>query len=249
MTNNNVQPLKEKRLTLSAQAQQYLTSLIEEGIYQPGQQFPSEADLATQLGISRATLREALLNLEQEGAIIRKHGVGTFVAPSYGQRLEGGLERLESILALASRQGLELAYDDLEVSEEPAGKALAEILQVPPGANVTCVRRVIMADGKPVAFMWDAILASVLSPAEVNGSFAGSVLDLLRNKADFRVAQAVADIIAINADRLLAEKLEIERGRAVLLLEELLYDEEGTPVEFSRNYFVPEFFRFHVVRR
>jgi GntR family transcriptional regulator len=249
MTNNNVQPLKEKKLTLSAQAQQYLTSLIEEGIYQPGQQFPSEADLATQLGISRATLREALLNLEQEGAIIRKHGVGTFVAPSYGQRLEGGLERLESILALASRQGLELAYDDLEVSEEPAGKALAEILQVPPGANVTCVRRVIMADGKPVAFMWDAILASVLSPAEVNGRFAGSVLDLLRNKADFRVAQAVAYIIALNADRLLAEKLEIERGRAVLLLEELLYDEEGTPVEFSRNYFVPDFFRFHVVRR
>jgi GntR family transcriptional regulator len=75
------------------------------------------------------------------------------------------------------------------------------------------------------------------------------VLDLLRNKADFRVAQAVADIIALNADRLLAEKLEIERGRAVLLLEELLYDEEGTPVEFSRNYFVPDFFRFHVVRR
>ena len=81
MTNNNVQPLKEKRLTLAVQAQQYLTSLIEEGIYQPGQQFPSEADLATQLGISRATLREALLNLEQEGAIIRKHGMGTFVAP------------------------------------------------------------------------------------------------------------------------------------------------------------------------
>jgi DNA-binding GntR family transcriptional regulator len=59
----------------------------------------------------------------------------------------------------------------------------------------------------------------------------------------------VADIVALDADAFLAEKLSIEPGQAVLVLEETLFDEEGTVMEFSYNYFVPDFFRFHVVRR
>jgi DNA-binding GntR family transcriptional regulator len=43
--------------------------------------------------------------------------------------------------------------------------------------------------------------------------------------------------------------LAVEPGQALLLLEETLFDEEGAPFEFSRNYFIPECFRFQVVRR
>jgi DNA-binding GntR family transcriptional regulator len=35
----------------------------------------------------------------------------------------------------------------------------------------------------------------------------------------------------------------------LLLLEETLYAANGQIIDFSRNYFVPEFFKFHVVRR
>jgi len=45
-------------------ARQRLLNLVENGTYQPGEQLPSEVDLATQLGISCPTLREALFNLE-----------------------------------------------------------------------------------------------------------------------------------------------------------------------------------------
>jgi DNA-binding GntR family transcriptional regulator len=47
----------------------------------------------------------------------------------------------------------------------------------------------------------------------------------------------------------LAKELGIEPGQAVLLLEETLFDKEGTAIEFSHNYFIPEFFRFYIVRR
>ena len=71
--------LKINKTPLHLQAQQHLLDLIEDGTCQPGEKLPSEVDLAAQLGISRPTLREALLNLEQEDIIVRKHGVGTFV--------------------------------------------------------------------------------------------------------------------------------------------------------------------------
>jgi GntR family transcriptional regulator len=216
MTDESVHRLKANKLSLAVQTQQYLLDLIEGGTYHPGEQLPSEADLAAQLGISRPTLREALQNLEQEEIIIRKHGVGC---------------------------------EALQVRQALADEELAAKLQVAPNTWLTSVQRTIMVDGKPVAYMLDLIPASVLLPADVDGTFNGSVLDLLKQKQDLHIAQAPADIVALNADTSVAEKLEVEVGHAVLLLEELLYNIEGTPVEFSQNYFMPEYFRFRVVRR
>lgn len=248
MTDNGVQPIKAKG-SLSAQARQYLLDLIDSGAYAPGEQLPSENELAGQLGISRPTLREALRDLEAEGAIVRKHGVGTFVANGYGQRLESGLESLESVLALATQQGSLIRFTDLDVQEAPAGPEMSEKLQIEPGSPLTNISRVIVVDRKPSAFMLDVAPSSILSPADVDGRFNGSVLDLLQQKQDLQASWAVADIIALDADATLAEKLGVLPGEALLLLEELLYDAEGQPLEFSRNYFVPNRFRFHIVRR
>jgi GntR family transcriptional regulator len=248
MTDDIVQPLKPNRVSLATQAQQYLLHLIEDGAYQPGEQLPSETDLAAQLGISRATLRAALQNLEQEGIVLRRHGVGTFVAPGFEGRLESGLERLESILELAGRQGMRLTYDDLRVDVVPADGEISDSLQLAPGLPVTRIRRVICADGRPVAYMEDLVPASVLGPDALDGEFSGSVLDLLREQRARQLGQAVADIVALNVDPILAKRLAVEPGRAVLLLREVLFDAEGRALDCSRNYFVPEFFHFHLVR-
>lgn len=241
--------IKVSRIPLSARAQEYLLDLIEEGTYQPGDQLPAETDLAAQLGISRPTLREALLHLEQQGVVIRKHGVGTFVAPDYELRLESGLERLESILELANRQRLEIRYVNLHVEERPADEELAGRLQVASGTPLTTIRRVLRAERKPVAYMDDIVPTATLAPGDVDERFNGSVLDLLRQHQDQSVAQAVSEIVALDADDDLAERLGVKPGRALLLLEETLFDEAGSVVGFSRNYFVPDFFRFHVIRR
>jgi GntR family transcriptional regulator len=249
MTEIVVQPLKTNRVSLAVRTQHYLAGLIDDGIYLSGDQLPSEADLAAQLGISRPTLREALLNLEQEGRVVRKHGVGTFVARVSRHRLGSGLERLESILESAAREGFELKFRSLRVSQEPVSSQAAEKLGVNPDTEVTHVQRVIVVEGTPVAYMADAVLSSLLSAQDVDDSFNGSVLDLLRQKKGLLGAQVIADIEARKADASLSDRLEIEPGQAVQLLEETLFDAEGKAVGFSRNYFVPGFFRFHVLRR
>lgn len=249
MTYDNLQPSKPHRLSLSHQAQRYLRSLIETGTYQPGEQLPSQDELAAELGVSRTTLREALLGLEQEGIIILKHGVGTFVTAGYGYRLESGLERLESILELTVRQRLDVRTSGLEVVVGQANPEVAEKLQIPQGAPLTTIRRAFIVEGKQVAYMVDQVPATILAPDEIDESFDGSVLDLLRTKQDLHIARAVANIEAINADSFLVEKLKVQPQQALLLLEETLFDQESTAVEFSRNYFVSEFFHFFVVRR
>ena len=249
MTVGGVLPLKTNKDSLSGQAHQYLLGLIGDGVFRPGEQLPSQNELAAQLGISRSTLREALLKLEQEGMVICRHGIGTFIAPGYEHRLESGLEHLESILKTAARHGMELGVDALQVEEEPADQEQAALLQVEPGTPVTSVRRVLQTDGMPIAYMLDVVLSSILRPAAIDETFNGSALDTLRRQPGLHITQATATISAINASPYLAEQLEVKRRQALLLMEERLFDETGRVIEFSHNYFMPDFFQFHLVRR
>lgn len=244
-----MQELKIDRRPLHIQAQQHLLKLIEEGTYDPGEQLPSESNLASQLGISRPTLREALFSLEQEGIIVRKHGVGTFVDPALGERLTGGLERLDSVLAMADRQGMSTRVLRLNVERVPADGELAKRLDLKPSSHLTRVRRTISVDGRSAAYLVDFVPTPVLPVDGVDASFDGSVLDLLVRRNGVQIRQAVAEITAINADEQLAGHLEIEPGQAVLLLSETLMTEDRSPVDFSRNYFLPEFFDFRILRR
>lgn len=57
-----------------------LSVAIHEGIYRVGSLLPSEAELCTQFGVSRHTVREAIRRLQQAGLVASQHGVGTRVA-------------------------------------------------------------------------------------------------------------------------------------------------------------------------
>jgi GntR family transcriptional regulator len=135
------------------------------------------------------------------------------------------------------------------VQAESASPEVAAKLQIGPGSTLTSVSRIIIVDRKPSAFMLDMVPTSILSPEDVDGCFNGSVLDLLGQRQDLQAAWAVADIVACSADEQLAEKLGVPPGHALLLLEEVLYNAEGQPLELSMNFFVPDRFRFHLVRR
>jgi GntR family transcriptional regulator len=239
--------LQLDRKPLYAQAYDRLLALIQQGELQPGDQLPAETHLADQMGISRATLREALRLLEEEGVIVRRQGVGTFVAPN--RHLESGLERLESVLALAHRQELETQIEDLSVERVTANHALASHLQTEPGVSLTRVRRTVLVQSEPVAYLEDFIPTEWLPPEAIGSAFSGSVLDLLRQNHPDLIHEALADITAVTAGRPLSGRLGISPGVALLLLEETLFDATGAPVGFSRNYFVPDRFRFHVVRK
>ena len=80
-----------------------------------GQRLPSEPELAKQMGVSRATLREAMRAFETQGLIRRRQGSGTFVVGKMRGLLDSGLEVLESLETMAKRLGLEVSVSDLSV--------------------------------------------------------------------------------------------------------------------------------------
>ncbi len=85
----------------------------------PGARLMSEPDLAKQMGVSRATLREAMRTFETQGLIRRRQGSGTYVVGKF-QVIEAGLEVLESIETMARRMNLEVSVSDLHIEQTNA---------------------------------------------------------------------------------------------------------------------------------
>jgi GntR family transcriptional regulator len=247
MVDGELTPLRDPR-PLYLQTEEALVRFLTER--EPGEQLPPEPELAQRLGVSRSTLREALRVLKDKGLIARKQGVGTFVQ-SPPTLIPGGLETLESLDTMAGRLGLQVhtaqvAFDKAQAFTWPDVMAK---LELSPDDEVTAVRRVKLAGARPVAYIEDLVPAAVVTAENLEAGFQDSVLDYLQSRNHPRPDYARADIRVLTATRELGEKLGLKPGAPVLLLEELLYSTEGKPIEFSRNYFVPGYFGFYVIRR
>jgi len=212
-----------------------------------GQRLPSEPELARQMGVSRATLREAMRSFEAQGLIRRRQGAGTFVVGQVSV-MESGLEVLESLDTMAKRQNLEVTVSDLQVERMFADQDIANGLNVPLGTRVTRVRRVVRAEGRPVAYLVDTLPEEVFRPDDLPTSFHGSVLDYLIHRGD-SLNVARANITAIGATAEVAKSLEIQRGDVLLHFHSQVYDKSGKVLTYTFSYFIPGYFHFHVVRR
>lgn len=212
-----------------------------------GQRLPSEPDLAKQLGVSRATLRDAMRTFETQGLVRRRQGSGTFVVGRV-QALDSGLEVLESLDTLAKRLGLEISVTNLSVERASADSEAAKHLELTVGAPLLRVRRVICTDGRPVAYLVDILPEDVLRFDDLPSNFHGSVLDLLLQRGD-PLKTSRANISALGATAEVAKALEIQRGDVLLNFCAQLFDANGRVVDYSLSYFIPGYFHFHVVRR
>jgi GntR family transcriptional regulator len=241
--------IKTSNVSLHYQAQFYLRDLIRNGTYQPGQKLPSEGIFAEQLGISRPTLREALYNLEMEGLIVRKHGVGTYVSPSSRNRLTSGLEVLESIEHIAGRMGLQTEIGNAEIEERVATPAEVGVLECSSSEQVLSVTRIILVDTKPVAHLSDVLPTRFINKQDLGMDFRGSVLDILLKRGQPVLTFSFTKLAAVAADSVLARQLDVPRKTPLLKMEAKLFTADNSIVDFSISKFIPDYFDFHVIRR
>ncbi|MFE0457819.1 GntR family transcriptional regulator [Kitasatospora sp. NPDC058965] len=110
-----------------------------------GEVIPNERDLSARFGVARATLRQALDQLELEGRLVRRRGIGTLVAaPRVGVPVSRREEGWPG-------GGPEQSWQTVDCAIAPATEQLAAALNVPVGETVYTVRRVRLNQGQTVA--------------------------------------------------------------------------------------------------
>ncbi|AZR72433.1 hypothetical protein BBF96_02900 [Anoxybacter fermentans] len=225
-----------------------IEELISDGTFSEGDRLPSENTLAENLGVSRATLREALRVMEEEGKVIRQQGVGTFVA-SRLPKIQKGIEDLYSVTETIKSHGFEPGTVGYKIWEEKMGR-LAPIFEEDPDTLMWVIERIRTADKNPVVYCKDHLPQNIIAemPELSHYGSGESIFQVLEEQYHLRITYAVARIIPMNAPNWLADKLKIPVKTPVLLLEQKHYDHKDRMILFSRNYFRNEF-EFHVVRR
>ncbi len=238
-----------RSISLARQVVREILTGIEAGkLARDNGMLPSETELSQRYDVSRATIREALTQLEQRGVVTRRHGVGTFVVPQL-PRIDAGLEELESLETLSRRIGLKTRMGSPNIEERPAASDEANCLQIPARSPVLSVERVIMTGSRPIAFLVDVVPTTVLKRGDLERAFQGSVLDLLIGRKEMHLSHSRTDILIEPASDDIARKLHLNLGEPLHKLNAQLYTRDGRVIDYSQSYFVPGYFHFHVIRR
>ncbi|MFS0517735.1 phosphonate metabolism transcriptional regulator PhnF [Nostoc sp. UIC 10607] len=121
---------------------------IHQGVYQIGEQLPTETKLAEQFAVNRHTIRQAIALLKDEGLLRVDRGRGTFVAAKTIRYAIGKRVRYNQTL---KAQGWQVRFQLLRVLEVPADDAIARGLEIPYGEPIALIERLSLADEEPIS--------------------------------------------------------------------------------------------------
>jgi GntR family transcriptional regulator len=233
----------------TAAVRQELARGIGEGRWRAGDQLPPEPELAAALGVSRATLRDALRSLEEDGFVTRVRGAGTFV--THRPRLRNNLDVNFGVTDLIRSMGMRPGTRDLDAARGPCTEEERQRLELPEDATVIRARRVRTADGRPVVLSEDVVPGWLVEgrPALAERLGGGSMYDLFERDLGVVVRQGVASIRPANAGRQVSGLLDVPEGTLLLYLLQVDYDAEGRPVLLSHEHHLADAFEITVVRR
>ena len=219
---------------------------IEKGIFKEKEKLPSEFELAKSLGVSRATLREALRLLEEENVIVRRHGVGTFVNSK--PVFTSGIEQLSSVSSMIRSAGMEPGTIYLSSMQSLPTEEDMKRFQCKDEQSIITMERVRTANGEPVVYCVDKVPKNYL-PSDFLIREEGSIFTALEESGDIRVSHAVAYIDPVGYHEVASPILNCAPETSLLVLKQLHYDENDRVVLYSKNYFRADKFSFHVVRK
>ena len=232
---------------LSFRVRDELAARIASGRILPGGRLPPEPELAEQMGVSRATLREALRSLEEDGFVTRTRGAGTYATRR--PRLRNNLDVNFGVTDAIRAAGRDPGTAEVSVTTEPVRTDEAHDLDLATGDPVVVTERVRTADGKRVVLSRDVVSAARLPARAVVGLGEGSLYDLLERESAVTLHHGVVVVEPATADKTIAKRLSVKTGTLLLYLRQVDFDRDGEPVILSHEHHLAEEFEFTVVRK
>ncbi|HEY8302580.1 MAG TPA: GntR family transcriptional regulator [Jatrophihabitans sp.] len=227
--------------TAVGEAYRKLSESLRRRTYPPGTRLPGERDLAASVGVSRATLRQALGRLAEEGQLDRSAQRGWFVPR---QAVGEPPSTLQSFSEMARSRGLTPGARVLSQRVRSAGFEEARRLHVAPAAKVVELRRLRTMDAVPVCVDTSAVVLALVPALADTDMTDRSLYDTIEQISDVRIARSSYTVRADACDEATAVLLEIEPGAPILIGDEVTYDVYGAVVLAGTMAYRADAYRF-----
>lgn len=226
-------------LPLYVQIADYWRQRIMTGQINPGDQLPSESEMAKMHGVSRITIKQAVASLVHQGLIQTHQGKGTFAVP---RKLQWDLARLssfsEDMKIRNLRPGARLLRKELVKDNKLTSGGKEELC--------VCIERLRLANDEPMAIetTW---LPYDLCAGLMDDNLEGvSIYLLLEERYGLKLVRADQYLESSVADRREADLLQIKENEPVLRIERLSYLDTGRPCEATWSVYRGDRYRFKV---
>jgi GntR family transcriptional regulator len=216
-----------------------LIAEIESGVLAPGARLPGEIALAARYGVTRMTLRQALAAMVNDGMLVRRHGVGTFVARNAAKRRN--MTRLTGFHEDMRTEGRPVETRMLAQEIVPADAETAASLDLVSGVHVTHIARLRLVDGVPVVVQRSWVPFERCPELWSEPLLDGSLYATLQSRWGVELRRADQSFCAEEADAEQADLLEVAVGAPLLRVERLTLDDHNLPVEVARSWMRPGF--------
>lgn len=217
-----------------AQISQWLRQQIEEGVFKTDEKLPSENELCKNFDVSRVTVRKALQTLENEHLIYRSQGLGSFVCDD---RPRQSFMQLTDFVEDMRRAGLKASSEVVQLKPVSVTDKVASKLNVDFDQKVLRLDRLRMGDGQPIAFdiTWLPMFYGQL--IEGYNLEDETIYGILERDYDIPVEKGYFRIEAENADKYLADHLQVSKGNALLLIDRLSLTVGDKPIYYQKRYY------------
>lgn len=215
-------------------------SKIETEEWPVGSQIPTEEELCTLYNVSRATVRNAILELSREGFLLRKQGIGTFVAKKGAPDAltmitsitELVLEPVKYVSTSVLIQTITMPYDDLNVK-----------LQITEDKHIIYIKRLRTVENKNILIQEHYIPFHVCPKLLEERIDDSSLFELLEKKYGFHInsIRNYFDITYLNSEE--SKFFEYPKGSPSLVLYQYFFS-SGVPIMYARSVNRPNRLKF-----
>jgi len=229
VSNETTVPGHAEYLPLYAQVKTLLVKRIGAGSWKPGQMLPSEYELAAEYNVSQGTVRKALNALETDRMIVRRQGVGTFVARHSRD------QALYQFFRIVGPDDARLIPKSVVLSQriQRATREQASDLGIDPSAMLHAITRIRSLNGKPAVFERIYVPVDVMPDLSVEShvEMDEEMYVIYQERFGISIVRAIERLTAVAATVDEAKRLGLKAGTPLLEVHRVATDVGGRPVE------------------
>jgi GntR family transcriptional regulator len=212
----------------------------------PGQRIPSTHQLADRFKVNHLTVRQAIEELVQEGFLVSKRGLGTFVSDnenlihSLSIEITGFMD--EIFYEIQKAKTVSVAIDEI-----PATTVVRESLALSKKEEtVIRIKRVRLLREKSFNFAVNYLPVDIGSRIIEADLYQKPLLQILEQDLHIEFTDSYQTIQASFADQEIADQLNVPSGSPILYIERIIYTKKNKPVEILHASYRGDLFKYVV---
>jgi GntR family transcriptional regulator len=219
---------------------QSLRARLRQGGLRPGHRLDNQRRLARDFGVTLMTLRHALELLERDGLIVRRHGLGTYVAaPS----IDYDIVHFRTLAGDLTARGAEVATRFLGSGFARPDLQVRRELGLGAGERALVLERLRLVSGQPVSVQTSYLPAAIGQEAAKADLRVTPLRQVLAFKLGLEIVGARETVSAVRLGARAARELGCRAGVPAFRSDRVSVGADGTPVVYDRVFIPGDRFR------